>query len=362
MDSADLELLLDDPAGPVATDPAGLLRALATAGAQVREMAARGDEVGLTRLAAGGAPRSLLLVGEPPVTLLAGLIPALGDQRADCPVLLLPADVALPNWVSAADLVVVAGTSPEREPELARMAESARRRGAALLGVGRGDGTLEERCQWARAPYVVVPPGRGEPVAFWSTATPILRLAAELGLIELDVAALAAALDATAEVCRPDADVFVNPAKLLAVQLVNALPLLVGDSAATGAVAGLVGSALARHAGVPSVPLVLPGQAEEAAAYLTGPFAPTAAQRDPFRDRADEAGPALRMVTISDGSTGTPGAQARHELSERAARAGIPVVDLAVGADRPDERPHLPRLAGQLLLGEFAAGYLRLGR
>ncbi|MDQ3455509.1 MAG: RpiR family transcriptional regulator, partial [Actinomycetota bacterium] len=60
------EELLDDPVALLAADRIGLLRALATAGAQVRELAALGEEAGLSRLAAGGVPRSLVLVAEPP--------------------------------------------------------------------------------------------------------------------------------------------------------------------------------------------------------------------------------------------------------------------------------------------------------
>jgi len=351
------EELLDDPVALLAADRIGLLRALATAGAQVRELAALGAEAGLSRLAAGGVPRSLVLVAEPPASAVAGLLAALGDRRAGCPIVLHALDAPLPNWVGAADLVVVAGLSHARERELALLAEAAARRGAAMLGVGRAAGTLEERCTWARAPYVAVPRGHAEPAALWSLATPILRLAGDLDLIEVDTAAVAAALDATAEVCRPDAESFLNPAKLLALQLAGSLPVLVADSLATGVVAQLVRAGLAGLAGLPSAVAVLPADAAQVAAYLTGPYAPVEDERDVFRDRLEEPGPALRLVTVSDGrQAGEAGRAALLELVHSAEQVGVPIAELTV-----DQPPGLPRLAGQLALGDFAAAYLRLG-
>lgn len=351
------EELLDDPAGLLAADRAGVLRALATAGAQVRELSALSAEGGVSRLAAGGPPRSLLLVAEPPLASIAALIGAIGDRRAPCPVVLLGAAEELPSWVSAADLVVVAGVSRALEHEFALVADGAARRGAALLGVGRAGGTLQERCTWARAPYVVVPQAHPDHSAMWSLATPILALAAALDLIEVDLAALAGALDATAEVCRPDAESFRNPAKLLALQLAGTLPVFLADSAATGVVLELIRSALARLAGLPAAVAVLPGAAAEVAAYLVGPHRPGEAERDVFRDRLDEAGPALRLVTVSDAAdAGEAGRLARRELVRAAEAGGVPVTELSV-----EQSDRLPRLAAQVALGEFAAGYVRLG-
>lgn len=351
------EDLLDDPAGLLAADGAGLLRALATAGAQVRELAGRGIEAGVARLAGGGPPRSLLLAADPPVAVVGALLDALADRRAGCPVLRLDPEGPLPSWVSAADLVVVAGVAHHRERNLALLADAASRRGAALLGVGRAGGTLEERCTWARAPYVVVPSTHPDHSAWWSLATPVLQLAVDLGLVDVDLVAVATALDAVAEVCRPAAESFLNPAKGLALQLAGGWPVLVADSAATGVVAELVRGSLARLAGQPATVAVLPGAAAEVAAYLTGAQRPVAAERDLFRDPLAETGPALRLVSVSDGDPAGPAGRGALKAIARAAESGgVPVSDLVT------DQPHrLPRLAAQAALGGFAAGYLRLG-
>ncbi|HKR52073.1 MAG TPA: hypothetical protein VJT72_21330, partial [Pseudonocardiaceae bacterium] len=56
--------LLDDPGRLEVTDTGGLLRAAATAGAQVRSTASAAEEAGLGRLA-GERPRALVLLTRP---------------------------------------------------------------------------------------------------------------------------------------------------------------------------------------------------------------------------------------------------------------------------------------------------------
>jgi len=358
--------LLDDPTRLIAADRPGLLRSLATAGAQVRELAALSAEAGVARLAAGAAPRSLVLVADPQAAATVDLLSALADRRDGCPVFALPLEPAapgapaLPNWVGAADLVVVAGLTRSRESELALLADGAARRGAALLGVGRAGGSLEERCSWARAPYVAVPLERADGVASWALATPVLRLAGELGLLGPEsgdaLDELAAALDRMAELCRPDGESFLNPGKLLAQQLAGALPMVLADSAAMGMVARRFASALARLAGVPAAVAVLPGDAAEAAAYLTGPFAPGPAERDIFRDRVDETGPVLRLVVVREQQAPEgPAPTVLRELVRQAELTGLVSGELVA-----EESGRLPRMGALIALGEFAAAYLRL--
>ena len=58
------EELLDDPEGLAAVDVSGLLRAAASAGAQVRSTAGAAAEAGLDRLT-GERPRALILITRP---------------------------------------------------------------------------------------------------------------------------------------------------------------------------------------------------------------------------------------------------------------------------------------------------------
>jgi len=353
--------VLDDPVALLARDTRGLLRATATAGAQVREMVELTAESGALRLAAGGAPRSLVVAGDSEAGYGAPLLSALAGRHSSCPVLRLGSGV-LPNWIGAADLVVVAGLDRDRDGELAILTDAAARRGTALLGVGRAGSALHERCTWARAPFVAVPAERSEGSALWSLLTPMLLLAGELRLTDDDLAGSAAALDATADLCRPDGESFVNPAKLLTLQLGATLPVLVSDSPATAVVADRLRSGLARRAGIPSTLALLPEDIEDASAYLTGIWAPDSGERDIFRDRLDDAPPAMRVVTVRDEPA--PDGRAREtmrELLRRAEYAGVPVSDLVPeGATEGTDR--IGRLAALIALTDFTCVYLGLAQ
>ena len=312
-------------------------------------------ESGALRLAAGGAPRALVLAGDGEAVHASPMLSALAGRHSPCPVIRLGPG-PLPNWVGAVDLVVVASLGRDRDPELALLTDAAARRGAALLGVGRAGSALHERCTWARAPFVAVPAERSEGTALWSLLTPILMLAVELRIIEDGLDGTASALDAMAELCRPDSESFVNPAKLLALQLHLTLPLLVSDSVATAVVADRLRSQLARMVGILAAPAPLPEALEEASAYLTGALAPAAAERDIFRDREADAPQELRILTVRDAATYADRAhEAMRELVRRAEYAGVPVTELTA-----EEADRLGRLAALIALGDFACVYLRL--
>lgn len=358
--------LIDDPAQLLARDDGGLLRATATAGAQVREMIDLTGESGALRLAAGGAPRSLVVAGDRETGHAAALVTALAGRHSACPVIRLGPG-PLPNWVGAADLVVVADLARDGDSELALLTDAAARRGAALLGIGRAGTALHERCTWARAPFLAVPAERPDG-ALWSLLTPIVLLARELRLTEGGLDGTARALDAMAELCRPDSESFVNPAKSLALQLASTLPVIVADSPAMAVVADRLRSSLARLAGIPSALAGLPEALDEASAYLTGVLAPAAAEQDVFRDRVEDAAPALRMLTVRDEpAAGGRAREAMRELLRRAEYAGVPVSDLAAEGRAVEdlaaaEMDRVGRLAALIALADFTCCYLRLSR
>lgn len=313
-------------------------------------------EAGVLRLGAGGAPRSLLIAGDTDAGYAAPLLSAMTGRRSGCPVLSL-GQGELPNWVGAADLVIVAGLDRDRDAQLAVLTDAAARRGAALLGVGRGGSALHERCTWARAPYVAIPSERPDGSALWSILTPILLLAGELRLIDDNLDGTAAALDAMAELCRPDGESFVNPAKLLALQLVSALPVLVSDSPATAVVADRLRSRLAALVGLPAAPAPLPEAVEEASAYLVGGLAPPAGEQDIFSDRVDDATLTLRLLLIRDEpGHGGPAHDQMRELVRRAEYAGVAVTEMTA-----DVADRIGRLAALIALADFTCVYLRLG-
>ena len=88
----------------------------------------------------------------------------------------------LPVWTGPSDIAVVATRTGAGRYAVTPAYEAARR-GVSLLGIGAEDAPLRAACSTARAPYVPLPRARVRHTTLWSLLTPLLRLAAELGLL-----------------------------------------------------------------------------------------------------------------------------------------------------------------------------------
>jgi hypothetical protein len=250
-------------------------------------------------------------------------------------------------------------------------AYEAPRRGVAVVGIGAEDAPLHAACASARAPYVPLPPSRVRHTTLWSLLTPMLLLAADLGLLPPDAAdteAVAAALDEVAADCGPARESFVNPAKTLALELLDALPVIAAEGPLAGAAAGRVADQLATLAGLPVTSFRLPDQRVAARTVLAGPLAPGGGQDDFFRDRVDDAGRRLRLLTIRDTDAGEhdggereprSAGEAMAEVLRIAADHNVPISRLADHGE-PERHPRLARLARQLAVADFGAVYLAL--
>jgi hypothetical protein len=126
---------------------------------------------------------------------------------------------------------------------------------------------------------------------------------------------------------------------------------------------------LATLAGLPVSGFRLPDQRVAACAVLRGPLAPSDGADDFFRDRAENEGRRLRLLTIRDTDGGAQEAagereprsalEAMDEVLRTAAAHNVPVSALAEHGD-PARFPRLPRLARQLEVADFTAVYLAL--
>ena len=109
------DTLLADPRALAALDTDGVLRAAATAGAQVRSVAEGAAEAGVGALV-GTRPRALVLLHRPGASgAAAAILSAL--LGAACPVPVVHAETA-PGWIGPLD-VVVAHTADPVDAELA---------------------------------------------------------------------------------------------------------------------------------------------------------------------------------------------------------------------------------------------------
>ncbi len=367
------EALLDDETALTQIDTRRSVRALATAGAQVREAIHLCAEAGLPRLSGGDRPRSVLVAALGGSAVVADVLGLLAEPGSPVPVSTRQG-MPLPGWVGSLDLVVAVSHSGRAPGPLALAAEAARR-GAALLTVGAPDSPLADVCARARGIHVDVPVERTSTrTAMWSLLAPVVYAADALGLVRAGpqvLAKVADRLDGWAEALRPSSECFVNPAKSLAIDLAAGIPVVLGDGPLTGVAARRTAAMLARTARLPVTSGELPDTAFEVVALFDGPY--TQAWADARRGRADgldelfrdpyldgEPDPRLRLLVLRDHDEGDEASRQRVELvdavAQTAREAGVRVIDHTANPGHP-----LERLADLVSLGDFAATYLALG-
>lgn len=372
------ESRLDDVDGLLSVDRHESLRALATAGAQVRRALDAADESGLERWTPEDRPRSVVVAALGGSAVVADVLDLLAEPHSPVPVTTRSGG-PLPGWVGALDLVIAVSQSGRAAAPLALAAEAARR-GARLLTIGAADSPLAEVALRARGTHVDVPAGSpSSRTALWSLLTPALRGADRLGILPAPRSSLevvADVLDARAEECRPSSESFVNPAKDLALSVSDSVPVVLGDGPMTGVAARRMAAMLARTARIPATHGTLPDDAAQVVACFDGPHAAGAAGpaapstgavpgRDIFADPYLD-GPAtlpLSLFLLRDEEPAaplTPAAVDRENLAtavaDSARGSGVRVREMRASGPSP-----LARLASLVALGDFAATYAALG-
>ena len=362
------ESLLDDEKSMLANDPGGMLRATASAGAQVRESAALAAEADLSVLADEGRPRAVVVAGIGTAGLAGSILATVAGHR--CPVPIIGhRSAGVPGWVGAAD-VVIAVSASGRSPEALAAADAAARRGARLVAIGNPDTELQAMAERARSPFIPVPRRAPARASLWGLTVPVLLAARQLGLVkvtEADFAETAARLDADAERCRMQMESFVNPGKSLALDLAHSVPIVWGSSPLATVAARRFGDTLSANARYPAVVGALGEAGRGRVGLLDGPFGGLAeSSRDIFADPNDEedAGTRLRLVLFRDGGL-NPEEDADEPVAVEERRADA-VQTLAerrgVRCDvvTAEGGSALERLASLVAVPDFASIYLAL--
>ncbi|MEU1661433.1 SIS domain-containing protein [Streptomyces griseofuscus] len=368
------ESLLDSPEGLAEADRRGLLRGAAEAGARVRTAARHAAEAGVGNLKPDGRPRAVLIAGPgAAATHTADLLGTLAGPGSPV-VHLAPTGVApaagalrweLPGWAGSVDLLLI--TTPDgTEPSLALLAEQAYRRGVTVVAVAPAGTPLAEAAGVSHAlfvPMATAPYDHEEPLAasspgvFWALLTPLLALLDRIGLLTAPPEALekvADRLDRIAERCGPAIVAYSNPAKTVAAELADTLPVVWTEGVSAGPAGRRFAAALAELAGRPAVVAELPEALAAHGALLAGPLAASADPDDFFRDRVEEA-PALhaRVVLLRDRPSG--GLSAAPTARDLALSHDTPISEL-----EPEEGGELETLAELIAVTDFAAVYLAL--
>ncbi|MFD0372986.1 SIS domain-containing protein [Streptomyces sp. NPDC127114] len=373
------ETLLDAPDALALADRRGLLRGAAEAGARVRTAARHAAEAGISALRPEGRPRAVLVAGPGAAAVgVADLVGALAGASA--PVIRLqPTGVApaagalrwaLPGWAGSVDLLLVP-TTDGSEPGLALLAEQAYRRGITVVAVAPKDSPLSETLSGSRGllvPMALAPHETAEEYAeslaaspgdLWALFTPLLALLDRVGLVEAPSEALeqvADRLDRTAERCGPAIATYSNPAKTLAAELADSLPLVWTEGEAAGPAGRRFAAVLAELAGLPALAAELPEALPAHGMLLAGDYAAGADPEDFFRDRVDEQ-QALRarVVLLRDRPAEGNVLSAAPAARELALGHGTAISEL-----EPEEGSPLENLAELLAVTDFAAVYLSL--
>ncbi|MFI2373297.1 SIS domain-containing protein [Streptomyces sp. NPDC018833] len=368
------ESLLDAPEALARIDHRGLLRGAAEAGARVRSAARHAAEAGIAELNPEGRPRAVLVAG--PGTAAVGVADLIGALAgASAPVIALrPTGVAhaagalrwaLPGWAGSLDLLLVA-TNDGSEPGLAQLAEQAYRRGCTVVAVAPRTSPLSEAVggthgmvvPMATAPYELYEEGQAaSPGALWALLTPLLSLLDRLGLVEAPpemLAKVADRLDRMAERCGPAIATYSNPAKTLAAELADSLPLIWTEGTGAAPAGRRFAAVLAELAGRPALAAELPEALPAHGVLLVGDFAAGADPDDFFRDRVDEQqAMRARIVLLRDRPAG--GLTAAPAARELALGHDTPISEL-----EPEDGSELESIAELLAVTDFAAVYLAL--
>lgn len=368
------ESLLDTPEALAQADRRGLLRGAAEAGAHVRTAARHAAEAGIAELKPDGRPRAVLIAGPgTAATCVADLLGTLAG--AGCPVTRLsPTGVApaagalrweLPGWAGPVDLLLVA-TPDGSEPGLELLIEQAYRRGCSVAAVAPAQSPLSEAVDGAHGLFVALattPYEQDEPVAasapgvLWALLTPLLALLDRTGLLTAPPEAIqkvADRLDGVAERCGPAIATYSNPAKTLAAELADSLPVIWTEGSSAGPAGRRFAATLAELAGRPALTAELPEALAAHTALLAGALAAGADPDDFFRDRVEEQQAIhARVVLLRDRPTGgLTAAPAARELA-----LGH---DTAISELEPEEGGELETLAELIAITDFAAVYLAL--
>ena len=362
------EALLNDIEALQAADRSGMLWALASAGAQVRETAALAAEANMAALADEGRPRAVVVAGVGTAARTGDLLETVAGPRCPVPVV-LHRSAGIPGWVGAADAVIAVSASGH-SPEALAAADAAGRRGARLVAIGPPDSELQSLADRARAPFVPVPRRAPARASLWALTVPVLLAARTLGLVriaEADLAETATRLDTEAEACRPDADSFVNPAKALALNLANSIPIVWGSSPLATVAARRVGDMLSANARYPVVAGSLGEAGRGRVGLIDGIYgALVESERDIFADPGEQTDRTrLRLLLLLDGGLADEESETGAPTAEEGRRADA-VVDLAgrrgvrCGVIQAEGASPLERLASLIAVPDFASVYLAL--
>jgi hypothetical protein len=316
------------------------LRTLAETGARVRREAS-GSTSAIAEAVANsqeGRPRAVIAAG-PDSRLLRAVL----EPWCPVPFVAWPGP-ALPGWAGSLDLIVVLAPDGGGTGTASAVAEAVRRGCQVVVACPEGSLVAEHAAgRWS----TILPTETRDQLA---TAVVVLDYLHQVDLgPSAEPEQVADSLDAVAGSCSPHRDISINPAKMLAIALGDANPLIWGGSTLAARAARRVAESIRRTSGRTA----LAGDAE----HLL-PVIEASRQRDVFDDPFADGGGDLRpvLVVLEDGADEPVLREHLGRLRAAAAERGIRIETVT-----SDAGSEVARYASLLLTGTYAAEYLRLG-
>ncbi len=250
----------------------------------------------------------------------------------------------LPGWAGSLDLVVV--LAPEgRDPGTAGAVAEAVRRGCQVVVAAPEKSLVAEHTPGRYA--TLLPTQTGDQLA---VAVVVLGLLDRVHLgPQTEPNVIADALDEVAVACGPHRDIAVNPAKILAIGIADANPVMWGGTVLAARAGRRIAESLRQATGRTA----LAADAEHLLPVLAA-TAPADVFADPFADGGIQRRPVL--VILDDGSPDPALLETREQLVETAQAHGVRVETISSEADGD-----VARYAAMLSTGMYAAAYLQLG-
>src|SRR6478609_840423 len=319
----------------------GPLRALAESGARVRKTASDAAEATAAAVARAeelARPRAVIAAG-PDSRLLRAVL----EPWCPVPFVAWPGP-ALPGWAGSLDLVVVLAPDGADPGTASAVAEAVRRGCQVVVACPPGSLVAEHAAgRWS----TILPTATADQLA---TAVAMLTFLDRVSLgPAADPEQVANALDEVATSCSPHRDIAVNPAKVLAIALADANPLVWGGSVLAARAARRVAESIRRASGRAA----LAGDAEHLLPVLEA-ARPRDVFDDPFAGEGGELRPVL--LVLDDGAEDPVVREQRGRLQAAANARGVRVE--TVTTEAPSE---VARYASLLLSGTYTSEYLRLG-
>jgi glucose/mannose-6-phosphate isomerase len=352
------DLLLDDIDGMSALDASGMLPAVASSGAQMREAISVIDRTLLSDISKGNQPRNLVIAGLGGSGVGGQVLRAVLGHGTPIPILLEQSH-SLPGWVGPMDVVIGVSCSGMTEETLSSTAEAGRR-GARVITIGAGGSDLEKLSGsiGGAVHFAIDAKGRSPRASLWTHATPLLMVANALGIAHIDEKEFEVAADLMDQLSvanGPSVPLGANPAKALALSCAESLPMVWGTGMIGATAAARFMAQLAENAKIPAAHGELPEVGHNQIVTFDGVLAGAAPERDIFRDDEDLIDRRTHLFILRD-SNEHPAVEKRIGIvSQIASDRNVPVTLIQAKDGHP-----ISRLASLIVPTDWASVYAGL--